>query len=103
MKCRALVINVGKTVGVPVAIRLTTRKPYERPIWRKNAWRVRKRDGYKCQGCGSQQASGSHNLDVHHVIPIRHGGGDEMTNLTTLCRPCHMRVENRMRREEAVL
>lgn len=49
---------------------------------------VLKRDGYKCQRCGSTKS-----LVVHHKD--RKGRGDrrphnEMANLETLCRACHI-------------
>jgi hypothetical protein len=50
---------------------------------------IRERDGYKCKVCGNT----SH-LHVHHIIPIRDGGGDEANNLMTLCCRCHNRVEH---------
>lgn len=31
----------------------------------------------------------THNLEVHHIIPRRHGGSDHPTNLITLCHNHH--------------
>jgi 5-methylcytosine-specific restriction protein A len=93
--------RASPVIGVPAAIRLTTRKPYERPIWIKNAGRARKRDGYTCQSCGVQWVPGTRGFDVHHIIPIRLGGSDKLGNLTTLCRRCHRQIEHRMRLAEA--
>ena len=57
---------------------------------------VRIRDGGKCQArkphgglCGSTRW-----LDLHHVIPVLRGGGDEAANLATLCRSCHQRTHD---------
>ena len=46
--------------------------------------KVLKRDGWKCQNCGSKEQ-----LDVHHIIPRSRGGEDDERNLVTLCRTCH--------------
>jgi 5-methylcytosine-specific restriction endonuclease McrA len=45
---------------------------------------VMKRDGWKCQVCGSGR-----NLHVHHKQLRSQQGGDEESNLITLCAGCH--------------
>jgi 5-methylcytosine-specific restriction endonuclease McrA len=45
---------------------------------------VLRRDGYKCQSCGSRN-----NLAAHHVWFRSHGGPDMLWNLVTLCTACH--------------
>ena len=50
---------------------------------------VMKRDGWKCQVCGS-----SHNLQVHHKQLRSHQGSDEDSNLITLCAECHEGLHN---------
>jgi 5-methylcytosine-specific restriction endonuclease McrA len=45
---------------------------------------VLKRDGYRCQSCGSRN-----NLATHHVWFRSHGGPDMGWNLVTLCTACH--------------
>lgn len=32
-------------------------------------------------------------LQEHHIVPRRHGGGDEDRNLVTLCPTCHEKIE----------
>ena len=54
------------------------------------AWaRVRRavlvRDGWRC-ACGAPAS------EVHHVVAVAEGGGDDMGNLVAICGPCH-RVE----------
>jgi 5-methylcytosine-specific restriction protein A len=44
---------------------------------------VRARDG-GCVRCGATDG-----LEVHHVVPLAHGGGNEPANLETLCHACH--------------
>jgi 5-methylcytosine-specific restriction endonuclease McrA len=46
---------------------------------------VYQRDSWKCRHCGNRQT-----LDPHHVIYRSAGGSDEMSNLLTLCRHCHI-------------
>ena len=54
-------------------------------------WKVRKArikgDGSKCQACGRTR-----NLQVHHVLPVHLFPWLELaiTNLITLCGPCHL-------------
>jgi len=72
---------------------------YRGPNWRKQSKATRQRDGYQCMICGS-----SGNLHAHHIVPFRSFGyivgendnykqANELTNLITLCEPCHIRVE----------
>ena len=46
------------------------------------------RDGYQCIQCGKKKRS----LDAHHIIWREHGGKDTISNLITLCKPCHRKV-----------
>lgn len=63
------------------------------PEWDRIAADVRKRDDWTCQRCGIESGphAGDHGriLDVHHIVWKSRGGGDDMENLVTLCRPCH--------------
>jgi len=43
------------------------------------------RDGYQCTQCGEKNTR----LEAHHLIPRSLGGKDTITNLMTLCKPCH--------------
>jgi 5-methylcytosine-specific restriction endonuclease McrA len=45
---------------------------------------VLRRDGWRCQSCGSMS-----NLEVHHKDFRSHGGPDSEMNLITLCYSCH--------------
>lgn len=45
------------------------------------------RDAHHCQDCGSWEDPCQ--LDVHHLVPRSAGGGDEPSNLITLCDGCH--------------
>ncbi len=43
------------------------------------------RDGYQCTPCGEKNPP----LEAHHIVPRSQGGKDTITNLITLCKPCH--------------
>ena len=46
--------------------------------------KVLRRDGWRCQFCGSMT-----NLEVHHQQFRSHSGPDHEDNLITLCNSCH--------------
>lgn len=79
---------------------------YYGPNWNEQKRAARKRDGYKCRHCGITQKKHGRALDVHHITPFRTFGyipgtndnyilANELTNLITLCKHCHIRAENR--------
>ena len=49
------------------------------------------RDNYSCQECGVTGTL----LEAHHIIPKRLRGANTLSNLITLCHPCHEKVTNR--------
>jgi len=51
---------------------------------------VLRRDGWRCQLCGSMR-----NLEVHHIEFRSHGGADDERNLMTLCFDCHRSLHGR--------
>lgn len=51
-------------------------------------FRVFKRDGYRCQMCGRDSASGA-KLEVDHKSPRSRGGSNDLSNLWTLCFDCN--------------
>lgn len=58
--------------------------------------RVLLRDGGKCRQCGRPQGAPDPKdpskkmwLHVHHIRPLTKGGTTVMSNLITLCDPCH--------------
>jgi len=86
------------------------------PEWNKIRERVRARDGYKCQVCGTPETTRQH--DVHHKIPFRsfirsamssrsipegpdvtlqRQQANRLDNLTTLCPSCHKKAEENVR------
>lgn len=43
-------------------------------------------DNYRCVECGSEG-----DLELHHIIPVAKGGGNDDDNLQVLCKQCHHR------------
>jgi len=53
--------------------------------WRDIRPLVLERDEYRCRLCGKKPSA-----QIHHIIPRRKGGVEELSNLITLCGRCHM-------------
>lgn len=47
-----------------------------------------RRDRYRCRLCGSSASDGVR-IEVDHVVPVSLGGGDDQSNLWTLCFDCN--------------
>jgi 5-methylcytosine-specific restriction endonuclease McrA len=54
----------------------------------KDLYRVRNRDGHRCQSCGKGVNDGV-KLHVDHRVPLDWGGGNLDENLWTLCSDCN--------------
>ncbi|MCI0549526.1 MAG: DEAD/DEAH box helicase [Anaerolineae bacterium] len=69
------------------------------PDWHKIRDRVRARDKYTCQVCGTPETTRQH--DVHHKTPFRAftsiAEANRLENLTTLCPSCHHKAEQNVR------
>jgi len=76
------------------------------PNWNKIREKVRARDGYACQVCGTPETTRQH--DVHHKTPFRafvrigstepaYIQANRLENLTTLCPSCHHKAEQNVR------
>lgn len=73
--------------------------------WPEQREKALERDDYKCQRCrmsnAEHEAEYSQELHVHHIV--RYGDFDDhkranrLTNLITLCRPCHDELEGESR------
>lgn len=71
---------------------------YRGANWGHQSRKALKRDGYKCQICHRQLGKHDWDYGVHHIKPYREFDGDyetanQLSNLVTLCRRCHGRVE----------
>jgi len=67
----------------------STYKRIRTPQWKLLSTQVKQRDNYTCCICGDKE----HRLNVHHIIPYKVGGKDDMDNLMTLCIKCHTKKE----------
>jgi hypothetical protein len=58
---------------------------------------VMQRDNYTCKECGASPAiSKGVFLEIDHIIPVSKGGGNEITNLQTLCDACNAGKGNQL-------
>jgi len=54
----------------------------------KDRYRIRNRDGHRCQSCGKSAKDGIE-LHVDHKIPVEFDGSNDDSNLWTLCADCN--------------
>lgn len=59
----------------------------EQPPWRSVREAVLARDKLNCRSCGLRFPAAE--LDVHHLVPRKQGGLDDLSNLIALCDQCH--------------
>jgi len=65
--------------------------------WKKRVIECFERDEYICQHCDRACAYDNHPLSVHHIVNRSQGGGDELSNLVSLCTfPCHRGVTDKL-------
>lgn len=85
-------------------------------VWQRGrdpySLRMLYRDNFTCQECGEFHALindfgmplpiDDGEIEVHHIVAVADGGGDEAANLTSLCVLCHKKktAEWRVSREE---
>lgn len=65
------------------------KKKSKRTLTAKDKEKIKKRDNYTCQYCGSTYRG---NLEVHHIVPISKGGPDKSSNLVTACGRCNRKI-----------
>lgn len=78
-------------------------EPYYGENWHEQRRKTLRRDGFKCQRCGTtnEEHKEEHEigLDVHHIVPLREfdtrENANQLDNLVTLCRRCHNRLETK--------
>lgn len=85
-------------------------------VWQKGrdaySLRILYRDNFTCLDCGEFHAFVNEygmtipiddgQLEVHHVKPVADGGGDEPENLRTLCKRCHKKRHDELRKKMEV-
>lgn len=74
-------------------------KYYRGKNWLQQRKLAYARDGGICQYCGKKSQKGKPKNGVHHIRPFREFNNDyvsanQLTNLITLCQPCHMKAEH---------
>lgn len=74
-----------------------SKKQSRAPFWAKAQKACRERDGHTCQSCGVTSKDVGQLLDVHHVVSYHSfedkSKANEISNLISLCRTCHLRIE----------
>ena len=80
---------------------------YSTNEWNEMRQAVFRRDNYTCQECNYTGSSktvtfhdkllGERSLVAHHKEARKDGGSDDLNNLITLCAPCHVQVEKRVK------
>lgn len=76
-----------------------TRFPNRGRNWWSQRRAALRRDNHTCQLCGRRPKIHERRvIDVHHIKPYKDFNGDylaanELMNLITLCRPCHVNIE----------
>jgi hypothetical protein len=58
------------------------------PDWDERREAVRHRDDGRCRRCG-RPATWRETVHTHHLTPLSEGGHNDLSNLVTLCGPCH--------------
>ena len=58
--------------------------------WERIRTQVFERDGHRCADC---RRAGR--LEAHHMLELHRGGTNDLGNLKTLCRSCHIAVHRR--------
>lgn len=83
--------SVSRVVPLPSVVRLCVYIRAPRPEVALTRRNVLKRDGYRCQYCGTRRGP----MTTDHVVPRSLGGGDAWTNLVCACVRCNNRKGNR--------
>ena len=85
------ILNIGSIVveGVSYDVSKVSNPDY----WVDTSKAVYRRDNYKCQVCKGK--SKDFRLEAHHIIPRNEGGSDEVGNVITSCKSCHVKIHQR--------
>lgn len=78
---------------------------YDSEWWAEKSQRVKERDNFTCQRCRETDTI----LHAHHIKKWRkfdfteqgeEGEAHKMSNLVTVCPPCHFKIENKNKEEQ---
>lgn len=72
-----------------------------KPISKKTRFEVFKRDGFKCQYCGS--AAPDVLLEIDHIQPVSKDGAHDILNFITACKPCNLGKSDRQLSDDAAV
>ncbi len=67
--------------------------------WSKIRMLIYARDGFSCQHCGITMSETKRAHHVHHKIPFMESFDNSLSNLITLCPPCHRTEEAKIARQ----
>ena len=81
--------TVSNTYSMPAVIKLSryVNVPYKGVVLSRE--NVFKRDGFKCQYCGTEKE-----LTLDHLVPKAKGGKTSWNNLVTACKTCNSKKGN---------
>ena len=68
---------------------------HHRREWAHARSTAKDRDGWRCVQCGKPGL-----LEVHHVESVKTSGSDDLSNLETLCRSCHLSIHRKPKTAE---
>lgn len=74
-----------------IIVKNSIKKDYQGPKdleWLNLQRQVFERDNFRCRHCKGK--SKNYELHAHHVIHREHGGEDNIENIITLCKTCHV-------------
>lgn len=74
-------------------------RPYDSSVRYGSEWRkIRNRYIKAHPLCEECLANGRMTpaTEVHHILPVNHGGSNDETNLKSLCKPCHSKITAKM-------
>ena len=57
----------------------------------KERYEIHKHFNFTCQRCGRKEDPNWRTLYVHHKKKVARGGSDDLSNLTLVCKRCHMK------------
>jgi hypothetical protein len=78
-------INSGTQGGATYGVQ-STHKPTKRSVSETKKKYVASQQNWQCQDCSEQLTAW---FEVHHKVPLEHGGSNHIDNLVALCRNCH--------------
>ena len=76
----------------------THRPALSRAAWQALRAYVFAREGWRCFVCRRKRP-----LDPHHLVKRSQGGSDSVSNVVSLCRPCHLATDRPMERGRLVV